>query len=275
MKRDGKRTNKVKLLNWLKNLSNGQKIALLGVVVAAFTGILSPFIPPVVEESIRNKKIITTLTAEALSPTVTVASSHPTIADCSTYPPRYGFECRQSGWNKTSYYENQAIQAVTTTQFKNENGTSSQVLALTVDFMGSIDKRKKQHRESGEAQVDLDGFPPAGYATKSVDLHGLEIVAWIWAPKGSMGDPNHKNGIQLFIKDGNDKNCYGKWNNIDQEEVWFRVSWQESNVALCDSGFDSSKPKLLGVKIAIGDKSIWTTNDLLTFYVDNVDWRLP
>jgi len=188
---------------------------------------------------------------------------------------RYGFDCGTFGWNKTSFFQNQAIQAVTTVQFNNENGIPSQVLALTVDFTGKIEEIKKQFRESGEVQVDLNAFPPAGYETKPVNLHGLTVVAWIWTSKDSMGDTNHKNGIQLFVKDTNDKNCYGAWNNISQEEVWFRVSWRENDAALCDSGFDSSKPKLLGVKIALGSNSIQTYNSPLTVYVDNVNWQSP
>jgi hypothetical protein len=222
---------------------------------------------------------INMIAGPSITPTFTtnaVATSTPVSSSCVlTSSTRYGFDCDISGWEKTNFYQNQAIQTVTTAQFNNENKTPSQVLALTVNFTGTIEERKKQFRESGEVQVDLNGFPPFEYETKSVGLHDVTIVTWIWAPQGSIGDPSHKNGVQLFVKDINNKNCYGAWNNISQEEIWFRVSWQENNAVLCDSGFDSSKPSLLGVKIAIGKDSIWTANDLLTFYVDDVDWQPP
>jgi hypothetical protein len=215
---------------------------------------------------------------ENLPPTtIPVSTSVENIVDTSSvakcvYPPRYGFECGQAGWVRTSYFQNQAIQTVTTTQFEDRDGASTQVLALTLDFTGPVATRKTENRESGEVLVDLNAFPPAGYGTKTIDLNGVKVVAWIWAPEGSTGDSSHKNGIQLFVKDGNDRNCYGPWQPIDQEKVWFQVHWQESNAAYCELGFNSSMPKLLGVKIAVGSNSIWTTSNPLIFYVDDVDW---
>lgn len=239
-------------------------------IIVAIISLIGTIAAAIITSGSKNSNL--SPTANPVSTSVATTSVTSSGFNC-VYPPRYGFECGQSGWDKTSYFENKAIQAVTTTQFVGKDQAPSQVLALTVDFTGTTASRKKLNRESGEAQVDLNGFPPTGYAAQSVDLHGLAVVAWIWAPKGSMGDPSHKNGVQLFVKDINNKNCYGVWNNISQEEIWFRVSWQENNAVLCDSGFDSSKPSLLGVKIAIGKDSIWTTNDLLTFYVDDVDWQ--
>ena len=218
-------------------------------------------------------KIDTPLPVITQTPTLLASLPVSPIGSECAYPPRYGFECGQSGWNKTNYYQNQAIQSVTTTKFINRNGVSSQVLALTVDFTGTIKERKDQFRESGEVQVDLNGSPPAGYETKSVNLHGVTIVAWVWASKGAGGILPTLNGIQLFVKDANSKNCYGQYNNITQDEVWFRVSWQESDPALCDAGFDSSKPKLLGVKVSLGTNSIQTYPSPLTIYVDDVDWQ--
>lgn len=64
----------------------------------------------------------------SLSPTVLLGStsvdnaSIASSASTCAYPPRYGFECGQSGWDKTSYFRNQAIQAVTTIQFNNRGG---------------------------------------------------------------------------------------------------------------------------------------------------------
>lgn len=214
-------------------------------------------------------------TTEILPSPTSAASPSLPLQDNCTYPPRYGFECGQYGWDKTSFIQSQAILDITTTQFNSPSGIPSQVLALTVDFTGTIATRNSQGRSSGEAQVDLYAFPPAGYETKDLDLRGLTVVAWIWAPEGSIGDINHKNGIQLFIKDDDDNNCYGKWTNIEKVEVWFQVRWQENNAALCKSGFDSSNPKLLGIKISVGENSNWFTDTPLIFYLDDVNWDLP
>lgn len=206
------------------------------------------------------------------SPTV-VATLSPAASSCAlTSSTRYGFDCGIYGWKKTDYFQNQAIQSVATIQFDNENRTLSQVLALTVDFTGTIDKRRKEFRESGEALVELNSFPPVGYETKSVDLQKRQVVAWVWAPKGSIGDISHKNGIRLFVKDLSNKSCYGKWQEINQEEIWFRIVWPDEVAKDCDSGFNRSTPKLLGISIGVGGSSNWTTNDLLTFYIDDINW---
>jgi hypothetical protein len=248
------------------------KITARASIIVAIIGLTGVMIAAIINLAGKKDNLLpTTFPASTSVDNMPATSS---VTKC-VYPPRYGFECGQYGWEKTSFTQNQAIQSVTATQFTDNYGAPSKVLALTVDFTGAIGTRREQNRVSGEAQVDLSAFPPAGFETKSVNLRGLTVVAWVWASKGAVGDPSHKNGIQLFVKDESDKNCYGAWKNIDQEEVWFQVRWQEDNAALCDSGFNSSKPKLFGVKIAVGDNSIWTTNDLLTFYVDDVDWQSP
>lgn len=248
-------------------LSKAQWVALIIAVLSFISAIIVALINNIIPYILVHQLSSTTATPYASSE----VSSSCVLAS----PTRYGFDCGVSGWDKSSFFKDQAIQAVTTTQFINRNGVSSIVLELTVDFTGSIEERKKQYRESGEAQVNLNSFPPTGFETKAVDLRDHTIVAWIWASKGATGYKNSMNGIQLFIKDNNDRNCYGVWNNIAQEEVWFRVSWNENNTTLCDAGFDSSKPKFLGVKIALGDNSIQIYNIPLTIYIDDVDWQLP
>lgn len=190
-----------------------------------------------------------------------------------TSTSRYGFDCGPSGWEKTSFFEGQAVRSLTTTQFTNQNGISSQVLAVTVDFTGPIKARKADFRESGEVLVDLDSFPPLGFATSSVDLHDRTVSAWVWVPEEGMGILPALNGFQLFVKDKNNKNCYGAWSNITQEKVWFRVLWEEKKAALCDTDFDSSQPKFLGIKIALGTDSIKIYNEPLTIYIDDINWE--
>lgn len=244
------------------------KTAIIVAILGLIGTITAAIIISISESKKNNPSLI-------VSPTQTLVANPPSLSsgDICIDSSRYGFDCGQSGWDKSSFYKDQAVQSVATTQFINENNIASTVLAITIDFTGSIEERKEQYRISGEAQVDLNGFPPTGYETKPVDLHGHTVVAWVWASEGATGDPNSMNGIQLFVKDKNDKNCYGEWNNISQEENWFRVLWQEDNARLCDTGFDSTKPKFLGIKVAMGDKSIKIYNAPLIVYIDDIDWE--
>lgn len=212
--------------------------------------------------------------ATVVDPAVTPTDVSIATPSCIfTSTSRYGFDCGLSGWEKTSFFGNQAVQAVTTTEFINQDGVSSQVLAVTVDFTGTIAVRRSDFREAGEVLVDLNSFPPLGYATSPVDLHNRTVVAWVRVPKEGMGILPTLNGIQLFVKDKNNKNCYGAWNNITQEETWFRVLWEEKKAALCENNFDSSQPKVLGIKIALGTDTIKVYQEPLTIYVDDINWE--
>jgi hypothetical protein len=191
-------------------------------------------------------------------------------------PSRYGFDCGLSGWDKTEFYAtSQAIKDVAITEVPSRDGGQSNAILITVDFTGSKSTRQAQFRDSGEVQVNLISYPPAGYENKPVSFKGKVVTAWILASSGSTGDQSHMNGVQLFVKDLKDRNCYGEWQNLKSEKDWFRIVWRESNAALCDSGFDSSQPKILGLKIAIGDNSVITYSNPLKIYLDDIDWQEP
>ncbi len=260
----------------LQKLLTSKSAVLVAVITGTFTIIVamfSPFFTELAKNLVpRMLPTPTAISSPSSSSTTTLSSTITTPPCIVASSPRYGFECGLSGWDKTDYFEtSQAIEAVTTIQKDRDNVTTT-VSAITVDFTGSKPDRKTQYRESGEVQVNLNSNPPAGNGTKVVDLTGKVVTAWIWASSGSIGDIGHKNGVQLFIKDDKDRNCYGKWNNIEKEDTWFRISWSIADAQICDAGFDSTRPKILGLKIALGKDTIAVYDKFLTIYLDNVDW---
>lgn len=266
------RKRRSRWMEWWWRLSTRNKVpilvAVISGVIAVFVALLQVFVSPFI-----NKVADSLATRASVTPTAVLSSSLPCALETS---PRYGFECGLSGWGKTEWPgTREAIEDVTTTQVANHDGISTTVLMLIVNFTGSKTEREEQFREAAEVQVNLDNDPPAGYETEVVDLTGRVVTAWVWASADSTGDISHKNGVQLFVRDSNDRNCYGKWNNIDREETWFRVIWRKSEAALCDPGFDSSRPKIFGLKIALGENAVYEYDKPLTIYLDDVDWQVP
>ena len=209
------------------------------------------------------------------SSTAPTPAPPPTNTSPCTYPPQYGFECGASGWEQTDYFGSQAITAVTPSRITDRQGVHTTSLALTVDFTGPKNVRVNEHREAGEVQVDLTRFPPAGLPSTPVDLTDQLITAWVWASAGSNGDPAHPNGFQLFVKDSHNRNCYGEWVNIEPEEQWFQISWRETRAVLCDPGFDSAAPKVIGLKVALGENAVVSYAEPLTVYMNDVNWETP
>lgn len=248
-------------------------IPVIAIIVTCCGAVFTPIIEELAKIFVPRALATHTPAASSSAITTPLNSTNTPLPCAVPYPPRYGFECGQDGWEKTDYVqERQAVEMLTTTQVMNRDGSNSVVLAITADFTGSKGDREAAYRTSCEVQVNLNNFPPAGYETNVVDLSGKVVTAWIWASTGSTGDLSHKNGVQLFVKDVKNRNCYGKWINIEPEESWFRIYWRETDAAECDAGFDSSQPKILGLMIALGDNAVVNYDKLLTIYLDDIDW---
>lgn len=217
----------------------------------------------------------------------------PTLSATISAPPcleqsltRYGFDCGFKLWAKSGDSEIKAVTEVTKAQVPDQQEKLTTVMVLTVDFTGGPDDRRTDFRELGEVQVNLSDFPPTGYEHTTVgdDLVGQTITANVWASKGASGDPAHLNGFQLFLRDEKSVSCYGNWTNIEpvNEEEWFRIVWKEPTMKekeedpkRCDPKFDVTKPKILGLKIAVGTNSQIEYDAPLTVYLDDVDWLSP
>ncbi|NQT91212.1 MAG: hypothetical protein HQ559_00510 [Lentisphaerae bacterium] len=110
----------------------------------------------------------------------------------------------------------------------------------------------------------------------SLDVEGLTLTAWVFAPPGAAGEPSRRNGVQLFVKDSRWRSEYGAWHNIsaDREGRWFRVSMVPANTppldGHTDTVFDPTDVVAIGLKIGAGDGSSATYTGPV--YLDAVDW---
>ena len=195
----------------------------------------------------------------------------PTSIPLPTCPPdnsKYGFESADVFWIPQTYIDSQAVTAVA----QSESGMSEfgcYSLQLAVDLVGGHANKSK-----GEAFVDMRYFAPPGIKAP-INLEGVEITVWIYAPRASAGDRSKPNGVQVFVKDENFKNEYGTWFNISEyTDKWIPVRLTPSKIppidGFMDPGFDPSRIVIVGVKIGTGTNSTSTYSGMI--YVDGVDW---
>lgn len=139
----------------------------------------------------------------------------------------------------------------------------------------------RRGRHSLELDLDLDGSKPELAAAEvwidlrqqpNVELAHHKVSAWVYAPAQAVGDPEHPNGFQLFVKDEHWRSQYGAWVNAAPDE-WTLVELvvgEASDPGSIDAGFDATLVTTLGLKISVGGGS----NAIYTgpIYLDSVDW---
>lgn len=175
-----------------------------------------------------------------------------------------------TSWKAQTYYDSQAITAVSITTDCAHSGVGG--LKMTVDLVGG-----HPNKSSGEVFVDLRYHPPLleppCCLTAPVDFDGIQICAYVWCPAGSRGNPSRPNGLQVFVKDENRRSFYGNWHNI-QENQWNHICVMPGTTAPpwghMDPGFDPTKIVLLGVKVGAGGGSTATFSG--TMCLDDVGW---
>jgi hypothetical protein len=291
-KQSGKERSRLLLGGWG---SAGLGIVLVALAFFGFRDSPIPIKPALTATYTVN---VTSTSSVRPAPTQDLSLTPPITAPPITAPPcteqstsRYGFDCGFKLWSIIEKKDNdsKAVTQVTTTQVPNQYGNLTTVLVLTVDFTGGRDDRSRDSREKGEVEVDLSGLPPTGYEHRKVDdLAGKTLTAYVWASRGASGDPEYLNGFQLFLRDEKSISCYGNWTNIEpyNEEKWFRVVWEEPTMEeklaekdkekpKCLPEFNINKPMILGLKIAVGEKSTIDYTAPLTIYLDDVDWQTP
>lgn len=123
----------------------------------------------------------------------------------------------------------------------------------------------------GEAFVDLSDHAPFG-VDAPVNLEGVTLRCWIYAPEDSGGSASHPNGLQLFVKDDNWHSEYGTWVNIEERqwnEVTLTPSRQTPHWGAMDEDFDPTRIMMVGVKVAAGSGS--TARFDGAFYMDTLE----
>ncbi|MBI4472190.1 MAG: hypothetical protein HY646_05945 [Acidobacteria bacterium] len=127
--------------------------------------------------------------------------------------------------------------------------------------------------KEGEVFVDLRTNPPSPEIVAPVNLEGKRMTVRAFAPAGAVGDPVRPNGFRLFVKDGNFKNFFGRFTNIE-ENNWMLIEATPSRSAptggFVDADFDPTQVLLLGFGISCGGNSQATFQGPI--YIDMVSW---
>ena len=173
-------------------------------------------------------------------------------------PAKWGFEAGTEYWiPRANPVAGLGCSAVTQSSAYHTEGSYS--LEMHMDLQKGVPNMTK-----GEAFV----LCPCG------DLDGKAIAVDIYCPTGSSGSPSAYNGLQVFVKDSEYRNEYGKWKNIsDGENTWYTVTLTVDGVsdgsgAVVESGFDPTDIIQIGVKMGLN--SYATSGYSGSIYVDNV-----
>lgn len=153
-------------------------------------------------------------------------------------------------WEEQTYSDSQGITKVVRSSERAHTGKHS--LKLIANLVGS-----DPHLSMGEAFVDLTYHAPPGVSAP-VNLEGVTLRCWVYAPENSGGDPDRPNGLQLFAQDENWNSEYGTWVNIEAgqwNEITLTPGRQSPAEGWMDAGFDLTRIAAVGVKVGIGDDS--------------------
>lgn len=173
------------------------------------------------------------------TPTISV-SPFPTPSPISTFIPISS----TTDWQPQDYTDSQAITAVTYT------GGS---LKLDCSFVGG-----DAYKSNGEIFLNLN-FVQGVENQIPYNMQGKTITATVRVPEEFVGESSRPNGVQVFVKDMNWKNQYGKWVNITRngKDLEFTVTISPTSTNIPDDyttndGFDAAKIQIIGVKFGIG-----------------------
>lgn len=174
----------------------------------------------------------------------------PSASVTSPLTGKFTFDSDVQGWVRQDYVDSRAVLSVdyTAATF----AVSPGALRLDLDLRG-----EDAYLSKGEAYVEFKNGTPFGVPMGFMNLDLRPISMWVFAPPGSIGDPGHPNGVQLFAKDSSGRAEYGPYVNIT-ENTWFQVTYTPAGGgnALTTYGFDSTKIALVGIKVSAGGSSV-------------------
>lgn len=182
---------------------------------------------------------------------------------CWVYPPwghgRFEFEQPDHGWQQERGGP-RACRGVSRSDDARRRGSYSLELDMDLD-------PAQPERHAGEAWIDLSGSEGG-----PLDLSNRRVTAWVYAPLAAAGSPERPNGYQLFVKDVDYNSHYGPWVNA-HGDTWTEVELQvgqSSEASLPGPGFDATKVRIVGIKMALGTppQNAYTG----PVYLDSVDW---
>ena len=173
--------------------------------------------------------------------------------------------CSQVDWR---VQDSENIRGVTAVRYDE----TEKCLVLDCDLKG-----KDLHLSQGEIVIDLN-YIPCLEANAPVNMTGRLIKAVVQVPPGFVGPESVPNGCQVFVKDTSLRSQYGT--RVDcTHNGSFTVKLSPSTVnpyrGETTPGFDPTKIKFMGIKIAINTDSTFLFKGKIKITMFDVNPTLP
>jgi hypothetical protein len=185
----------------------------------------------------------------------------------------YKFDWETAGdnlfWMRQTYTDSQAITNVSQTSAATPGAFHGRgylkCMVHAIPFHANYSK--------GETFVDLQNA--LGVAQ---NLSGKGVIMYVYCPSGAHGTNNAPNGLQIFFKDANWNNAYGRWKNIGEAvplNQWTKISQictaNASDYEYFQPGFDPTRVRAIGLKYGTsGDGNAKAYDGPI--YIDAVNW---
>lgn len=177
-----------------------------------------------------------------------------TLAPGQPDPGAFTFEFDDAGgldgWEKQTYFDSQSASAISLSNVQT-------YLASPMSMRMDVDLRfGNANLSKGEAFVTFANAPTNG-GREFRSLNSVVITALVFCPVGAGGPHvSNKNGIQLFVKDGNFRSQYGPFFAVGTtipEGSWqivtMTVNANGAGNAFTTAGFDPTNIIIAGIKI--------------------------
>ncbi|HST24309.1 MAG TPA: hypothetical protein VLR90_24615 [Blastocatellia bacterium] len=181
-----------------------------------------------------------------------------------------------TGWTYQTFRDSQGFIDSRLTRTQAHTGTGA--LSITSDLAG-----QHPNRSGGEVHFDLVNHRVGGLSA-ALNLTNITARCWVLLPKGSAGDPNAPNGVQLFFKSKEKKengdevfhSAYSPWRDIEPaiEGQWVQFTANPSDPQNSINGnFKATEVVEIGIKVGTGGQS--TASFSGNIYIDDLVLETP
>ena len=166
----------------------------------------------------------------------------------------FDFDSSTQNWTTSESQYKEATLEVGSTKY---TGNSS--LLLSTELRYDSEDHIFQHTEAtGYFNTAIpQGAPTAG----PYDLTGKLVSCWVYVPINlAVETGNPQSYIQLFVKDVNNRNEFGAYEDIitSNTDQWMQLSFQVNSVGSDDPSYDSTQINALGIRIHLQDSATLT-----------------
>lgn len=188
---------------------------------------------------------------------------------CPTDPALHGFEQTPIAWTIETFTDSQAITAISQSS-RDHAKAGCAAMELSLEMIGG-----DPYKSKGEVFTDLRIIDPYDGIVEHVNMEGKTVTAWIFVPAAAAGDPQHPNGIQLYVKDNAWRAQYYTWFDLaGNTDRWVPVTFtpqrRDPIKGATDPGFSPGNISIIGIKIGTGTGSKAAYRGPI--WVDSISW---